>query len=100
MSNTQEKKWYLTHYEEYPIYEPADGGYYYAGREYTEYIECSNKADAIHELQYVLKEDLESLGFIVDETSAYLPSKYIGEGESWVIEETLGSLTQGKRIYE
>ena len=23
---------YLTLYEEYPIYEPAEGGYYYAGR--------------------------------------------------------------------
>lgn len=23
--------WYLTYYEEYPIYEPAEGGYYYAG---------------------------------------------------------------------
>ena len=22
---------YLTHYKEYPIYEPAEGGYYYAG---------------------------------------------------------------------
>lgn len=22
---------YITHYEEYPIYEPAEGGYYYSG---------------------------------------------------------------------
>lgn len=100
MSNTQEKKWYLTHYEEYPIYEPAEGGYYYAGKQYTEYIECSTEADAIHELQYVLKEDLEDLGFTVDKTRAYLQGRYIGDSEYWVIEETLGSLSQGKRIYE
>lgn len=25
--------WYLTYYEEYPIYEAAEGGYYYAGRD-------------------------------------------------------------------
>ena len=24
---------YLTYYKEYPIYEPAEGGYYYAGNE-------------------------------------------------------------------
>ena len=23
--------YYVTYYEEYPIYEPAEGGYYYAG---------------------------------------------------------------------
>lgn len=26
---------YLTFYSEYPIYEPAEGGYYYAGNEVT-----------------------------------------------------------------
>ena len=25
--------YYLTYYEEYPIYEPAEGGYYYAGNQ-------------------------------------------------------------------
>lgn len=24
---------YISHYEEYPIYEPAEGGYYYAGNQ-------------------------------------------------------------------
>ena len=24
---------YVTHYEEYPIYEPAEGGYYYSGNQ-------------------------------------------------------------------
>lgn len=100
MSNQSKKKWYLTHYEEYPIYEPAEGGYYYAGRQYTEYIECSSEEVAIHELNYVLKEDLEDLGFIVDKTRAYLKGKRIGDSEYWVIEETLGSLTKGKVVYE
>ena len=27
---------YLTHYEEYPIYEAAEGGYYYAGNQVVE----------------------------------------------------------------
>lgn len=100
MSNTQEKKWYLTHYEEYPIYEPAEGGYYYAGRQYTEYIECSSEAVAIHKLQHVLKEDLEDLGFIVDKTRAYTRGRRIGDGEYWEIEEILGSLSKGKIVYE
>ena len=24
---------YISHYEEYPIYEPAEGGYYYPGNQ-------------------------------------------------------------------
>ena len=24
---------YISHYEEYPIYEPAEGGYYYSGNQ-------------------------------------------------------------------
>lgn len=27
---------YISHYEEYPIYEPAEGGYYYAGNQIVE----------------------------------------------------------------
>lgn len=29
---------YLTHYSEYPIYEPAEGGYYYAGQQADSYF--------------------------------------------------------------
>ena len=48
---------YLTHYEEFPIYEPAEGGYYYAGNEVSEYSKLS-KRQAKKEL-YKLWEELD-----------------------------------------
>ena len=91
--------YYLTHYEEYPIYEPAEGGYYYAGNEACESYECDTKEEAIQQLAKMSKE-LEEDGFIVSERSAYLPSKYIGEGESWRVEEVYGSYESGRQIYQ
>lgn len=35
---------YVTHYEEYPIYEPAEGGYYYSGNQITETERMSKRA--------------------------------------------------------
>lgn len=35
-------KYYLTYYEAYPIYEHAEGGYYYEGREALEWVESEN----------------------------------------------------------
>lgn len=90
---------YLTHYEEYPIYEPAEGGYYYAGREAATSYECTTEEEAIQQLAE-MKQELEEDGWIVEKTHAYLPSKYIGESEYWKIEETYGSLERGKQIYQ
>lgn len=90
---------YLTHYAEYPIYEPAEGGYYYAGNEAYEYYRLNSEKQAKRKLAKMQKE-LEAEGFIVDEDRAYLPSKYIGEGESWRIEKVYGSHNRGKQIYQ
>ena len=90
---------YLTHYEEYPIYEPAEGGYYYAGRQAVEYCRLNSEKQAKRKLAKMRKE-LEENGFIVDDDRAYLYSKYIGEGESWRIEKVLGSHESGRQIYQ
>ena len=92
-------KVYLTHYIEYPIYEPAEGGYYYAGLEANETHECSTYDEAKSKLAEMTAE-LEEEGFIVNEHNAYLSGKYIGEGEKWVIEETYGSQNRGRQIYQ
>lgn len=90
---------YLTHYEEYPIYEPAEGGYYYAGNQAIEYRRLNSMKQAKRIFAKMQKE-LEADGFIVYENRAFLPSKYIGEGESWRIEKVLGSHESGKQIYQ
>ena len=90
---------YLTHYAEYPLYEPAEGGYYYAGNAAYEYFRLNSVKQAKRKLAKIKKE-LEAEGFIVYEDRAYLTSKYIGEGESWIIEKVYGSHESGKQIYQ
>lgn len=90
---------YLTHYTEYPIYEPAEGGYYYAGREAGSFYRLNSVKQAKRKLAKI-KNELENDGFVVDEDYAFLHSRYIGEGEQWVIEKVYGSRNSGWHPYE
>lgn len=100
---------YLSHYEEYPIYEPAEGGYYYAGAELTFSTKLSLR-QAKRDLKAMATELLEQ-GYTESsnwhpKTDNMLPgkryslhSKYIGEGDFWVIERKSGSFTKGYEPY-
>ena len=93
---------YITHYEQYPIYEPAEGGYYYAGNQAVEYDRLSKrKAKAmIREIWNEVKDDPDEEWYISnDGNMIWKDSRYIGEGESWVIERKLGSKERGRVPY-
>ena len=90
---------YLTHYTEYPIYEPEEGGYYYAGREANEYYRLNSVKQAKRKLAKMRKE-LEAEGFEVFEDRADMYSKYIGESELWIIDKVYGSHESGRQIYQ
>ena len=92
-------KYYLTRYDEYPIYEPAEGGYYYSGQDVEEYLECDSFEEAKQKL-LEMKDELEENGFNVWEDGAYLKSKYIGDGILFTIKETLGENKRGWHPYE
>ena len=89
---------YLTHYTEYPIYEPAEGGYYYAGQEADDFYRLNSEKQAKRILSKMAKE-LKDDGYVVWEDGAYKRSRYIGEGESWVIEKVYGSDNRGWEPY-
>ena len=114
---------YISHYEEYPIYEPAEGGYYYAGNQLVE-SERKSKRACKKELLRIWEEcqkENEELGFREDnksewaaircETSTYpwcinkernkiyKGGYLIGEGESFVIERKQGSQAHGYEPY-
>ena len=91
--------YFLTHYTEYPIYEPAEGGYYYAGNEADDCYTFRTKWGAKRKLRK-MKAELKEDGFIVYEDRAYKASKYIGDGESWHIERKYGSHNSGRQIYQ
>lgn len=94
---------YLTHYTEYPIYEPAEGGYYYAGQQADCYYRLNSMKQARRQLRKMQK-NLETEGFMVyldgNLCEAYRPDKYIGNGELWITEKMYGSHNSGWRPYE
>ena len=106
---------YLTRYEEYPIYEPAEGGYYYPGNEVVAHERLS-KRQAKRKLEAIWKECLqENIREYGEENPSdhkawhrgsneyhnhiWKGSRYIGEGQSIIIERRLGSETTGWHPY-
>lgn len=107
---------YLTHYAEYPIYEPAEGGYYYAGNQVVESErlskrQCRKQMDNIwaaceeENAENRTWEERTGQRFDYWDRSAdgnkiWKYSRRIGEGESYVIERHHGSEIRGYRPYE
>lgn len=74
--------WYLTYYEDYPIYEPAEGGYYYAGTQ-----ECGvEEFKTLHDALARVKSASEEL-FVEDFTTGEIDEEF------WSSLATLGSTT-------
>ena len=94
---------YLTHYTEYPIYEPAEGGYYYAGQQADSFYRLNSLKQAQRQLKKMQK-NLEKEGFNVfiqgNYCEAYRHDKYIGNGELWTVEKVYGSQNSGWKPYE
>ena len=114
---------YITHYEEYPIYEPAEGGYYYTGNQIAETErlsknQCRKVLNKIwedckqHNLAWygaeVPKTDRDEYGnriypWMRIKTRKGIRivkgSRYIGEGESYIIEKHKGSEIEGWHPY-
>lgn len=80
-------KYTITHVQHYPIYEPAEGGYYYGGLDPIAWVTVSNVKDALKHFHRMVR----SLGYTrVSRATAHdeehLTSRYIGEGRSIVLE--------------
>lgn len=112
---------YLTHYHEYPIWEPAEGGYYYAGNDVMESTRKSKrqcKKDFEEIWRQCLLENEEN-GFIEGadwdevlrmngsevypwirlDNYIYRDSYHIGDGECYMIERHYGSAISGYQPY-
>lgn len=75
---------YVTYYAEYPIYEPAEGGYYYPGRDaiWSEGFETKEEAEQF--LDNFIREDGEDWEKYTD--GYLLRGRYIGEDQIAVVE--------------
>lgn len=105
--NVMGDKVIVTVYEEYPIYEPAEGGYYYSGSEATSWSEVVTMKQALEEIDEDIKQMefdwhdesdgemyirydnddfIRTYRFEGHATIACVSSKRIGEGRRIVIE--------------
>ena len=111
---------YLSYYEEYSIYEPAEGGYYYAGNQLLK-TERKSKRQCRREFEKIwqdCKKENEENGFTEDAdwnvvfintrihpwvrmNDNYIcrSGNYIGEGCSYAIEKRSGSMEHGREWY-
>lgn len=96
---------YISHYEEYPIYESAEGGYYYAGNQLA-VSERKSKRQCRKDFEEIWqkcleenKDDSEYPWIRANANYIYRNSRYIGEGESYAIERKQGSMEHGYEPY-
>lgn len=113
---------YISYYAEYPIHEPAEGGYYYAGNQLLKThkkLKRQCRKDFEEIWNDCLMENREN-GFTkeneadwaelshntgnypwirVNASYIYRDGRYIGQGESYVIEKKAGSNESGRVPY-
>jgi rubrerythrin len=76
---------YVTYYAEYPIYEPAEGGYYYAGQDAIWSEGFNTKEDALDYAKKYTSEDSDTWEELTD--GFVCKGKYIGEDQYVRIED-------------
>ena len=94
---------WLSYYEEYPIYEPAEGGYYYSGLKLIETERLSKRAakKKFDQLAMELMEETKNddypwnMNDIKYGRHIFKGSKYIGDGAYMCIERKKGMHTKG-----
>ena len=97
-------KYVVQKYTKYPIYEPAEGGYYYEGIEPEDHpwAICNTKEEAVLRLRELVKSENEQLGdfdesqketlkgfVLINPSGLYAHSinhKYIGDGFEYHVE--------------
>lgn len=101
--------YYVCEYTQYPIYEPAEGGYYYEGAQLTSYVKTHSLRRARKILNKWVKEYYDAENILTPDAEAALDehrgshwfysTRYVGEGMEWHIETKLGKHEHGYHPY-
>jgi len=104
-------KYVVTEYKNYPIYEPAEGGYYYNGREINGVL---GKFDTREQAIEALGKHINQLNDGIDQNTEWYAVQsidgdrafttnhnYYGEGYYWEVEpiNRKGRAAQGQQVY-
>ena len=96
MAKKRNQKWYyVSLYERYPIYEAAEGGYYYEGRELT----LSYRTRSLNKARRILRELAAEWDMECFYNKAHSDYCYIGEGNDAYIETAFGKHEEGYKPY-
>ena len=89
--------YYVVLYKGYPIYEPAEGGYYYEGLEVSGYKKFTNRQDARKFLR--LYATTNNFNVAKNGLHAYKSGVNIGDSEEIYVERKIGYHIKGKQTY-
>ena len=97
--------YYVTLYYLYPIYEPAEGGYYYEGVDVYKSYGFQSRRKALRFLRKQRKECLEEDEHVkgwfnyINSFGIYNRNGYIGDGYFWELERKFGAARSGYQPY-
>ena len=93
-------KYYVTRYEEYPIYEPAEGGYYYVGSHNVWVREFSSWKKAKRFFNKVSKEFMQQFEYKNIICIHRCPNAFVKTTSKYIGEDIGIELTYGEPLKE
>lgn len=94
---------YVTVYEKYPIYEPAEGGYYYEGRQIVHSKGFNTRDEAAEYAKEIFEQERDDYPKAYTAADGYVcDGKYIGDGLNIVVETGKNYMKgeSGRHVYE
>ena len=96
MAKKKRRHYFVSWYEGYPIYEPAEGGYYYEGERLIQSI----KVGSLKRARRIMRQNAENLEFTnIGKNYSSRQGKYIGDSEYIYIETVQGIHEHGWHPY-
>lgn len=96
MAKKKRTRYFVSLYEAYPIYEPAEGGYYYEGEHLVE----SFMVGSLKKARRIMRREAERMEYTnIGFNSCSKHGEYIGDSEYIYIETVKGIHEHGYRPY-
>lgn len=96
MARKKKISYFVSYYEGFPIYEPAEGGYYYEGRQLVDSI----KVGSLKKARRIMRAEAENLELpYIRRNMSYRQGEHIGDSEYIYIETVQGIHESGYHPY-